>query len=351
MRLTRRGWGVVAIVAFCLFMAQYGSRSLNALAAPLIVVGFAAVVTVYRTEKPTVWRRSIGEGFIGERRTVELSVEVDRPTSAIVEDRVADGLTASENVIETTLVPDDAIEYDVKLDRRGEHEVGPVTIVVRDLLGLAERRFEYRATESVLAYPKVFDLRGGAHHDLQLLADAVREYSREEFSHLREYDRADSLRDIHWKSTAKRADGELVVKEFVADEDIGSASIAVECDRGKDDEMAAAAASVATYLLGLDVSVGVTAPNGRVRPDSGESHHADVLRLLARAPDGTIRDRVRHEADVVITSDDDGTRVVVDGHEIPFQRLIGRGVHRSFGEIDVDGPFDGAIASARGVVA
>ena len=322
MRPTRRGWTVIALVGFCAIMAwAYGGRSLNAVVVPLIVVTVAAVLAVSRVEEPIVHREAIEPGFPGETRPVRLSIETNGPTSATLLDDVGDGLTAENAVSETTIDDGDTIEYDLRLERRGEHAVGPVTIVITDVLGLVKRRFESRRTTSVLVYPRVHDLRGGARHDLQLLADAAKEYDREEFDHLREYERGDDLRDIHWKTTAKRPDEELVVKEFIADERTGSATVAGECDPGRDDEMAAAVASVATYLRQMDVAVGVSVPAGRLPPEEGEGHYLDVLALLAVTGSGTLDPTVEAEADVVIQVDGTGATVHVDGHEIPFDRL------------------------------
>lgn len=322
MRLTRRGWAVTALVGFGVAMAWlYGGRSLNALVVPLVVVTVAAVLAVARVEEPIVRREPIESGFPGEIRTVRLSIGTNGPTSATLVDEVGDGLTAMNPVGETTIDDGDTIEYDLRLERRGEHAVGPLTIVVTDVLGLVKRRFESRRTTSVLVYPQVHDLRGGARHDLQLLADAAREYDREEFDHLREYERGDDLRDIHWKTTAKRPDEELVVKEFVADERTGSATVAGECDPGRDDEMAEAVASVLTYLRDMDVAVGAAVPDGQHPPDEDEAHYLDVLALLAVTGPGTLDPTVEADADVVLRVDATGATVHVNGHEIPFDRL------------------------------
>ncbi|MCU4743926.1 DUF58 domain-containing protein [Natronoglomus mannanivorans] len=342
MNVTRRGWAVVAVVGFCLLMGwEYGARSLNALVAPLVVVMLAAAITVSRADRPSIDRHPVEEGFIGDRRTIGLSITADAPIAASVEDTVGDGLDVQDgdNVGDLTLAEDSDFSYDARLEKRGVHEIGPATITVRDVLGLAQRRFEGGRDESesqlnlgqtqdrdqeqvrVLVYPKVYDLHGASRRDLQALDDAVREHNREEFDHLREYERGDSLRDVHWKSTAKRADGELVVKEFVADEDLGAVDLVAESTPRRDDEMASAAASVVTYLLEMGVAVGVTAPDGSCPARTGYDHHRSVLRLLARTGAGEATDRERREADILVRADDDGTVVRIDDREIPFDRL------------------------------
>ncbi|WP_114576136.1 DUF58 domain-containing protein [Saliphagus sp. LR7] len=340
MKLTRRGYAVVAVVAGCLVMAWlYGARSLNALVAPLLLALLAAVVAVSRAEAPTVERAAVEDGFVGERRTVSLSLTAGNPIAATVEDEVGDGLATireapseswregivadpeADAVADLTIAEGSEVTYDVRLTARGERTVGPVTVTVRDVLGLVSREFSVAATGRVLVYPEVYDLRGASRRDLRTLALAIREGSREEFDHLREYDRGDSLRDVHWKSTAKRADGELVVKEFVADDDVGEVALLAEAGRDRADQMATATASVATYLLESGVRVSVATPAGSLPSRAGHDHHLEALRLLARTGDGIATDRARREADVVVRADETGTVVAVGEETIPFDRF------------------------------
>lgn len=330
MKLTKRGWVVLGLIGFCLLMAaEYGSRSLNAVVAPLAIVFVGALVTAYRTKRPHFQRRPVEEGYPGDRRTVELGVDVGAATTATVRDRLSKGVTAVDdgNVMETTLIDGETLSYSIELEGRGKHALGPVSVTVTDIFGLVSRRFRYDQTGSVVVYPQVYDLRGGAKHDLQLLEDAITAYDREEFDHLREYERGDSLRDIHWKSAAKRPNDELVVKEFAADGSVGSATLAGECIPGKADEMARALASVATYLLRQEVSVGLTISEGTLEAETGERHHLELLRALALASDGEVDTRTRKKADVLIQADAAGIFVIAGDHEIPFERLRGDADH------------------------
>lgn len=328
MRPTRRGLAVVATLAVSWLMAwQYGSRSLSAIVFPLVIAILTAVVTVARIDAPTVTRTPVEAGFVGETRTVETVVESNAPVSATVTDRVgANGLSVdgTENTAETTISASYRFRYDVRLEGRGEQAVGPISVVVTDLLGLTKRRFEDDQTTSVLVFPKVYDLSEGSRPELQALAAATDREQREEFDHLREYVRGDSLRDVHWKSAAKRPDDELIVKEFVEDDDRGAISIAAECPPGREDEMAAAVASVGTYLLELGVPVGIVLPEATRAPATGQAHQRAMLRLLAVVEAGELDDRTKADADVIVRSDTAGTAVLVNGREIQFDRLRGR---------------------------
>ncbi len=323
MRVTRRGWGIVAVVGFCLVVAwKFGPRSLDAIVVPLVVALVAGVVTVARVDEPHVSRVAIENGFVGERRTVSLEADVDRPIAASLADDVGRGLSATGNVAATTLAPERGYSYELELECRGEHEVGPLSLSVTDAFGLVERRFESDRTTRVVVYPPVYDLRGGAGDDLALLASAVHESRKEEFDHLREYEHGDSLRNVHWRSVAKRPAGDLLVKEFTAREDDGTITVAAESVPGTTDELAAATASVVTYVLESAVPVDVVVPDGSASATARHDRR-DVLELLATVGPGTLAAETRREADVLIRTDEDGTAVTIDGREVPFERLAG----------------------------
>ena len=321
MRPTRRGWLVAAIVGASILMGhQFGARSLNALVVPLLVVGLAAVVTVARTDRPRIERRPIAAGFVGETRIVGFTLDAESPTVATVVDRVGPGLRTDHNRFEVALGGEQRLEYEIELVARGRRGVGPTAVVVRDLLGLVERRFECGSNESVMVYPPVYELDGVGRDELESVATAAREFERSAFDHLREYRRGDSLRDVHWKSAAKRPTDELIVKEFAGDEGTGQLSIVAEAAPGRDDEMAAATATLSTHLLELGVDVVVTVP-GEEPVTAGPGQREDVLGLTATADDGRVAPDLRETAEIRIRSGLDDVVVWIDGHERSFERI------------------------------
>ncbi len=336
MRLTRRGWGVVAVVLAAAAMSwQSGPRALNAVVVPLLVVLLAGAVVVARTERPRVSRRPLAEGFIGETRTAAVAIETDGTVAAAVSDAVGDGLSAITAPHAATTIDGEAtFDYDLRLEARGRRRLGPLSIVVSDVVGLVERRFEYEEPATVLVYPRVRALDGGPAVDRRTLAGVADRRTREEFDHLRSYRRGDPLQDVHWKSAAKRPDEELVVTEYADDEALGAVTVAADCPADRDDgadEMASAAASVATALLERGAPVGLVTPDGTQPPGTGRGHHRDLLGLLAVAGPGELTERDRRDADVVVRTGSTGTTIAVDGREIPFDRLFGaeKSDHRS----------------------
>ncbi|QBI18143.1 DUF58 domain-containing protein [Egibacter rhizosphaerae] len=144
------------------------------------------------------------------------------PTSRLlVEDRCpaqllpADGEPARFAIAPIPSGRTTTISYELAPPQRGRWEVGPLTLRLRDPLGLAERRRGYRSTSRLLVYPTVVPLagpppRGGLHgqgtHNQRRLFN-----TGDELYTMREYEHGDDLRQVHWPTTARR--GRLMVRQ------------------------------------------------------------------------------------------------------------------------------------------
>ncbi|RQG96497.1 DUF58 domain-containing protein [Natrarchaeobius chitinivorans] len=325
MRLTRRGWTAVTVVGFALVMSwQYGPRSLNAVVVPTSIAVVAGLLAIGRIGAPTVGKPGVDDGFVGDVRTVQRRVEADETMSATIEVDVGDGLSTPETTrLETTLEAGEEtrLAYDLTLEKRGKQYVGGVSITVTDVLGLVERRFDYRSAASVVVYPRVRDLRGGGVDRLMARSATAARGHRGEFDRLREYRRGDPLRDVHWKSAAKRPDGGLLVTEYADQTHEEAVTVAATAASGHEEELATAAASVVDHLLEAGAEVGLALPGDDQPAGSGRKHRRTLLEMLAVVEAGELDDRTRADADVLVEADVGGTTVVVDGEEIPFDRL------------------------------
>jgi uncharacterized protein (DUF58 family) len=305
----------VALAALVLG-ARYGARSLDALVVPSLVALAFGAVQVYRGADPSVRRSTPVPGFPGERRTVRATVTSDLPCD--VSERCEAGLRPVD--ADARLPGGRAYEYDLELRERGEHVLGPASIVQRDTLGLVARATEGAATTPVLVYPSVVPVSNRT--VFAGLVERSGTEERESFDRLREYTRSDSLRDINWKASAKREADEFVVTEFAA-EDEGGLSVVCEADAGHADAMATAAASVVTYLLDANLLVSLAAPAGECEEARGEEQRNRCLELLARTGPGTLRGGQADRADVHVRATDEGVRVRVGDRRHPFERLVG----------------------------
>ncbi|WP_254546171.1 DUF58 domain-containing protein [Halomarina pelagica] len=323
MRPTKRGVTVVAVAVLAFaFAATFGQEALNAVAAPALVAVLAGAVQMRSGGRPTVERVLPAPGFPGDERTMRVRVDAGGP--ATVTDRLGYGLRPRESTHE--LAGATTVEYEFDLTRRGAYDVGPLVVTTYDALGLFEHTYRFATDERMLVYPEVRPVTpAGAFAGL---VDRTGTTERHAFDTLREYVPGDALRDIHWKSSAKRGE-EFVVMEF-ADEDSGTVAIACEAaagERGRNaDRMAMATASIATYLLDRGVEVALTTPGGHLDRGLGEHHRLAVLELLARTPPGRVDTAALDRADVRVSADARG-RVTVDV----------QGRTTSFDEIAADG--------------
>lgn len=317
MKLTRRGTSILLIGILAFFLGSiFGARALDAVVVPVIAVLAIAFVQVKLTDRPEVNRIAIDPGFPGEKRNMRIHLNTD--SIVTVNDRLGTGL--SPETIERTVAGETTIEYDVELQERGIHNVGPLLVDARDSLGLIMTRYRYSRFEPLLVYPAMQEITTPA---LSGIINTGGRIERQTFGQLREYAPGDSLRDIHWKTSAKHQD-DLYVVEYAQDDEEGI-SIAAEAtaSRGREsvDAMATATASVVSYLLDHGTKVSLAAPNGFIDQETNNRQHQEVLTLLAQTRPGRVSRENIESADVYILGEEGQATIEVDGQQIPFDQL------------------------------
>ena len=178
--------------------------------------------------------------------------------------------------------------------QRGRFQLGPVTATSGDPFGLFRRRIFMSSSSELLVLPHVLPITnfvlftGGlpgrgrsSRRALQATTNATT---------IREYVAGDALNRIHWRSSAHN--DKLMVKEFDLDPavdawiflDLHEDVQAGEGEHSTDEYGVTIAATVATYLLRQDLSVGMIV-NGEHREflslDRGDRQIERVLELLA----------------------------------------------------------------------
>jgi len=354
MSLTTRGRAVAAIGAGGFLLAlTFGARSLNAVVVPAVVLLVAAYVQVTRLPDLAVVRDPPADAHVGEDRTAEIAFTdtdddpLSRPFVGVVTEGVGEGLRVvppeeseptpgdteaqlSEYTVRVgvdgstearfrTAVGKEPLRYRVRYEARGEREVGPATVTATDVFGLMETSIGVRGTSSVLVYPQVHFLRSWGRESLRRLREYGRSKQRDQFEELREYNPGDPLRDIHWKSTAKR--DELVVKEFAAEAEAEAVTIAAGASVGGADAMAEATASVALSLVDEEIPVDVALPRGSVSVGPERGGELTLLRTLATASAGRLPDS---EADVCIHGKESDARIELADTKYRFSDLVAR---------------------------
>lgn len=161
------------------------------------------------------WRVLPNRLNVGVSNRVEVHV-VNPSTRAVnlqLKDDVPDGFNAEPHRLSTRLSADSRIElgYTVTPTQRGRFEFGDLHVRVQGPLGLVWHPRTVPCASGASVFP---DLRGASR---LLLADAtldlvnlgLRQMRRDgqgsEFARLRDYAQGDSVRDVDWKASARRA--------------------------------------------------------------------------------------------------------------------------------------------------
>jgi len=313
MRLTRRGWGALAVVVVGLVLARlFGQPGLNAVVAPALLALLVGTVQVYRADAPTVSLDGPQPGFPDERRT--LSVDVGGGGLGTVRLELPEGLAGPE--IDATVALPHEFECEVSLIDRGIYAVETPAVRQRDSLGLVCTRVDTGGRAEAVVYPRRYAIAStGA---AGLFADEA-SAERQEFDRLREYVAGDPLRNVHWKSSAKH--DEFLVMEFSPSRRDESMTVAASATDDNADAMASAAASVADLAFEAGFSVGLLLPTDALPPGKGPDHRESVLRLLATAESGSLPEDARAGADVSIEATDGGTWIRAAEAEYDFETV------------------------------
>src|SRR5579875_1973478 len=178
--------------------------------------------------------------------------------------------------------------------QRGRFQLGPVIATSEDTFGLFRRRIILTPAQELLVLPQVLPitsftlfsggLPGGGRSARRAL------HTTTNATTIREYMTGDALSRIHWRSSAHY--NKLMVKEFDLDPavdawiflDLHEAVQAGAGEQSTEEYGVTIAASIATYLLRQDLSLGMIVNGARrevLSLDRGERQIGRVMELLA----------------------------------------------------------------------
>ncbi len=164
-------------------------------------------------------QRKSGLATVGEIAEADLRISNRSPLpKALLEVRDMDGLPGQLSGTIINLQPYQDIRHQVQkpLSKRGVYQLGPARAVGSDPFGLFRLERSFPGVAEVTVYPssvelphfRLFESDGfhlGAHHQLSHNVTPA-------MASVREYSYGDSLRHIHWPSTARTT--RFMVKEF-----------------------------------------------------------------------------------------------------------------------------------------
>lgn len=178
--------------------------------------------------------------------------------------------------------------------QRGRFQLGPVTATSGDPFGLFRRRISLTSARELLVLPQVLPISqftlfsGGMPGGGRSARRAL--HATTNATTIRDYVNGDALNRIHWRSSAHY--NKLMVKEFDLDPavdawiflDLNEAVQVGEGEHSTEEYGVTVAATIATYLLRQDLSLGMIV-NAQQREflslDRGDRQVERVLELLA----------------------------------------------------------------------
>jgi uncharacterized protein (DUF58 family) len=211
---TTRGWALLGGgLALVVLWWAFGDAELL-LAGVFMVIAIALAVLVVRLRPPRLrTNRRLGPSALhsGETAMVTLVIENEgraAQRNIVVSDQVEEMGRATFEIARLPPREAAAARYRVTCQPRGVYTVGPISLTVGDPLGLAEISGLVGPEDRLVVYPRVEDLTGfpvGRGQDPAMSASKPEHAQRggEDFYTLREYQRGDDMRRVHWPSSAK----------------------------------------------------------------------------------------------------------------------------------------------------
>jgi uncharacterized protein (DUF58 family) len=219
--LTPRGRLVLLLGAAVYVGAwAFGARMLYPVAVGLVLASVLAWAWVRLLDKPmTLDRSTWGEEHV-EGADVPVTLELDhegplRPWTLPVVERIS-GL--GEREVTLTRSADGRLEgrFVLRSVPRGRYPFASSHAILEDPFGLERTQVPLAATGALLVYPRLADLgelfsESGA-YGREGRRMMIRRESGFDLHSVREYEQGESLRKVHWPSTARR--GQLMVKDL-----------------------------------------------------------------------------------------------------------------------------------------
>jgi len=214
--MTARGRALLGLGLLTYVVARaFGSKPLYPVAVGLLFAPLVAWLWVRLAQGPMRLHREIGaeERYEGDDVDVELVLEhtATVPAASLVLVEQVSGLGEHRTPLDSKRG-----RYTLARLQRGRYHFLEVRAVIEDAFGLQRAEVPLAAPWTLLVYPRLVELdrlfsEGGtyAQDGRRLL---LRRPSGFDLHNVREYEQGESLRKVHWRSTAKR--GQLMVKEL-----------------------------------------------------------------------------------------------------------------------------------------
>ncbi len=213
-QLTLALGGLVYLIAWL-----FGSEPLYPVGIGLVVAVALAALWVRVLARPTAVSRRFGDDarIDGDDVDVRVGVRFARglPAGSVSGSELVEGLGEFE--LDFARVKGGYLaRYQIEDTPRGRYGIDPTRVVTADPFGFAISETELTRGNSLLVYPRLVELQTLFSESSSRLADGRRLLLRRQTGYdlhsVREYEQGESLRRVHWPTSARR--GKLMVKEL-----------------------------------------------------------------------------------------------------------------------------------------
>ncbi len=220
---TLRGWAFSgAGLALIVLWYALGDVELLLVALFLVIAQIIAIALVRVRRSHLEVNRRIGSATVHDGDTTSVTLLVENQSNRAIgnisiEDDVNQLGVASFEVARLKKGESTTATYRVTCRPRGVYKVGPTMVSTSDPLGLAETRGPLGPIDRIVVYPALEDLSGfpivrGQDPAMQASRPEHSRRGGEDFYTLREYQRGDDLRRVHWPTSAKT--DELMIRQL-----------------------------------------------------------------------------------------------------------------------------------------
>ncbi|MFA9399447.1 MAG: DUF58 domain-containing protein, partial [Clostridiaceae bacterium] len=109
-------------------------------------------------------------------------------------------------VVSLGIKKDNVIVFEYSFNKRGVYNLGELTVELKDVFSILTIKKKFNKRKNIYVYPNIYLIKDNS-YDKKIFFN--NEFSKlmecREIRNIREYEKGDSIKDIHWKITAKKS--------------------------------------------------------------------------------------------------------------------------------------------------
>jgi uncharacterized protein (DUF58 family) len=218
--MTTRGRRLLLLAAGLYLVSWgFGTAVMFPVAIGLSIAPLVALVWVKALDRPMLLRRRTGHLELTEGQSVDVGLEVRPDTGGPIPGRAVMRDRLGSRVFEAELGRRGRVlrgRYEIANAPRGRYRMDGAELLIADPFGLAEARIPLDRADQMLVYPRVYELEGlftdGGTPGGDRGRSMLHRTAGYDLHSIREHQVGESLRRVHWRSTARRR--QLMVKEL-----------------------------------------------------------------------------------------------------------------------------------------